>query len=224
VATFPSGLSQTLTVAGIYDDASTVGNYLIDTSTYRANFAGPTLDFFVGATLAEGASLQQVKDDVKTVLLDQAPQVKVQDKDEFRKSQEQQVNILLAVINALLGLAVAIALIGIANTLALSVYERTRELGLLRAVGMLRSQMRGMVRWEAVLVSVFGAVLGVALGIVLGVLVAIALPASVVSTVAVPTLQLLGYILFALVAGIWAARKPAKRAARMNVLEAIAHA
>ena len=127
-------------------------------------------------------------------------------------------------INVLLTLAVFIALIGIANTLALSVYERTREIGLMRAVGMLRAQTRMMVRWESVLVAVFGALLGVALGIVLGTLVALALPSTFVSTVTIPISTLVGYVLAAVVAGMAAALFPARRAARMNVLDAIGQA
>jgi putative ABC transport system permease protein len=147
----------------------------------------------------------------------------VQDRKEFQKSQEDQVNQFLAVINALLFLAVVIALIGIANTLALSVFERTRELGLMRAVGMARAQTKSMVRWESVLVAVFGAILGIVLGVALGILVAGALPSAVVSSIAVPGTQLVAYVVLAIVAGTISAYFPARRAAKMNVLEAIAH-
>lgn len=220
---FPSTGVKKLTVAGIYDDASVAGNWLVDLSTYKENFTGQPNDFFAGAKLAKGADLETVKSAVADLLSAEAPSLKVQDRQEFRKSQEQQLNGLLAVINGLLGLAVFIAVIGIANTLALSVYERTRELGLLRAVGMTTLQMRRMVRWEAAIVSVFGALLGIAVGVVLGLLVSVALPSTAVSKIVLPFVQLLLYVGAALLAGVWAARKPAKRAARMNVLDAIAH-
>lgn len=221
-ATFQSTGTTTLTVAGIFDDASITGNWIVDNSTYAEHVTGATYDFFAAARLAPGASLD-VKDAVATLLLDEAPNVRVQDKDEFRKSQEQQIDILLVVINVLLGLAVGIALIGIANTLALSVFERTRELGLMRAVGMHRAQIKAMVRWESVLVAVFGALLGIALGVALGAVVAVALPSAIATTVRVPVGQLAGYALASIVAGTFAAYFPARRAARMDVLDAITH-
>jgi putative ABC transport system permease protein len=222
-ARFQSTGTQTLRVVAIYDDASIVGNWVIDLSTYDANFTGVPLDFFVAATVNENASLETVKGNAKTLLLDEAPSVEVRDKDEFRKSQEKQIDILLVVINVLLGLSVGIALIGIANTLALSVHERTRELGLMRAVGMQRAQTKSMVRWESVLVAVFGALLGVVLGVTLGIVVSIALPEGVVTRLSIPVPQLALYVVMSILAGIWAARAPAKRAAKMNVLDAIAH-
>ena len=222
-ATFQSTGETTLTVAGIFDDASITGNWIVDNSTYAEHVTGAPYDFFAAARLAPGASLDEVKDEVATLLLDEAPNVRVQDKEEFRKSQEQQIDILLVVINVLLGLAVGIALIGIANTLALSVFERTRELGLMRAVGMHRAQTKAMVRWESVLVAVFGALLGIILGVALGVVVAIALPSAITSTVQVPAGQLLGYVFASILAGTLAAYFPARRAARMDVLDAITH-
>ena len=218
---WPSSRRTRLTVVGIYDQSNVVGNSVIDQSTYAAYFTGTRLDFFAAASVQPGASVQKVQRDVQTYLLDAAPAVTVQDKAEFQKSREQIVDTFVITINVLLALAVFIALIGIANTLALSVYERTREIGLMRAVGMLRRQTRTMVRWESVLVAVFGALLGIVLGIVLGTLVAIALPATFVSTVTIPTSTLVAYVVAAIVAGTAAAVLPARRAARMQVLSAI---
>jgi putative ABC transport system permease protein len=220
--TWPSATKSTLTVVGIYDDAAVAGNYIIDRSTYTKYVPGKQLDFFAGATITPGASLEQVKSDVKTFLLDEAPAVDVQDRDEFRRSQQQQVDVLIITINVLLALAVIIAFIGIANTLALSVYERTREIGLLRAVGMQRAQSKNMVRWESVLIAVFGAVLGLALGVGLGALVSKALPDGIVSTIAIPFGSLAGYLLLSIVAGTVAAFFPARRASRLDILTAIA--
>lgn len=125
-------------------------------------------------------------------------------------------------VNALLGLAIIIAVLGIANTLALSVFERTRELGLLRAVGMTKRQTRRMVRWESAIVSVFGAVLGVAVGIAFGFAAAAALPESFLSEVTIPFGTLAILVLVAMVAGLLAATLPARRAGRLDILGAIA--
>ena len=161
---------------------------------------------------------------MKTLTLDEAPSLTVQDRREFQKSQEQFIDILIGIINALLLLAVVIALIGIANTLALSIFERTREIGLMRAVGAVRAQTRTMVRWESVLTSVLGAVLGLTLGVMLGTVVGIALPDAAVTSIAVPFVQLFAYVVLSIVAAIVAAILPARRAAKMDVLAAISHA
>ncbi len=220
---FPSGQRRTLTVAGIYGDSSIVGNYLLDLSTYRQNFTGVSYDLFAGTRVTPGTSVQTVQSSVQRFLDRTDPAVSVQNRAQFQQAQENQVNQFLVIINSLLFLAVVIALIGIANTLALSVFERTRELGLMRAVGMERTQTKSLVRWESVLVAVFGALLGIVLGLGIGILVAGALPTAVVSSVAVPGGQLVGYVVLAIVAGTVSAYFPARRAAEMNVLAAIAH-
>jgi putative ABC transport system permease protein len=223
-ATFGSGARRVLTVAGIYDEAGLVrANWLLDVSTFDQNFTGTPFDQFAGASVAPGQPVEAVKSRVNDFLAKTDPAITAQDRKEFQKSQEDQINRFLAVISALLFLAVVIALIGIANTLALSVFERTRELGLMRAVGMQRSQTKSMVRWESVLVAVFGALLGIALGIVLGSLVANALPATFVSSIAIPIPQLVEYVVLAIIAGTISAYFPARRAAKMNVLDAISH-
>jgi putative ABC transport system permease protein len=224
VAQFPSGTHRTLTVAGVFGDASVVNsNWILDVSTYNQNFTGASFDQFAGARVEPGHTVEAVKGRVAEYLAKTDPAVIVQDRQEFQKSQEDQVNRFVVTINILLLLAVIIALIGIANTLALSVFERTRELGLMRAVGMARAQTKSMVRWESVLVAVFGAILGIVLGIVLGVMVSSALPSAFVTAIAVPVFQLFLYIVLAILAGTISAYFPARRAAKMNVLQAIAH-
>jgi putative ABC transport system permease protein len=136
---------------------------------------------------------------------------------------EAQLDQLLAIITVFLGLSLLIAVLGITNTLALSVYERTRELGLLRAVGMTRRQLRRMVRWEAVIIALFGGVLGVAMGVLFGLAAIAAIPETFVDVVSVPVAKLLQYLVIAAVFGLLAAILPARRAARLNVLEAISH-
>ena len=126
-------------------------------------------------------------------------------------------------IFVLLALSLVIALIGIANTLALSVFERTREIGLLRAVGMTRRQLRRAIRWEAVIIAIFGAILGLILGVIFGVAAVVAIPDTFINTVSIPYGNLVVYLVIAGLAGILAAILPARRAARLNVLDAISH-
>jgi putative ABC transport system permease protein len=133
------------------------------------------------------------------------------------------VDQVLTMVNVMIALAVVIALIGIANTLALSIFERTRELGLIRAVGMSRRQLRRMVRFEAALIAGFGAVLGVGVGLVFGWAIVSALPASLISGVAVPVGPIVTVAAVAVAAALVAAWLPARRAGRLDVLEAIAH-
>jgi putative ABC transport system permease protein len=151
------------------------------------------------------------------------PNVEVLSQEELQGQQEDLVGQLLGLINALLGLAVLIALIGIINTLALSVLERTRELGLLRAVGMSRRQIRSMVRWESVIIALLGGVLGLAVGIFFGWILVTALKDEGITALAFPGGQLLLFLVLAGIAGVVAAIGPARRAARLNVLDAIAH-
>ncbi|MGK0227240.1 MAG: putative ABC transport system permease protein, partial [Thermoproteota archaeon] len=125
------------------------------------------------------------------------------------------------VVFALLGLCIVVAFIGIVNTMALSILERTREIGLLRAIGTSRRQLRSMVRWEAIIVGVFGAMLGVILGIIIGYAAVTAIPDSFISVVSIPWTYAIIFTIVGGVLGMFAAVLPARRAARMNVLDAI---
>jgi putative ABC transport system permease protein len=147
--------------------------------------------------------------------------VTLKDQDAFAEEQRAPVNQLLAIVYALLGLAIVIAALGIVNTLALSVIERTREVGLLRAVGMSRRQLRTMVRLEAVVIAVLGALLGVALGLVFGISLQRALAGQGIEILSVPWTQLLLFLVAAGLVGVLAAVWPARRAARLDVLRAI---
>jgi putative ABC transport system permease protein len=149
------------------------------------------------------------------------PNVEVENQAEAKETYASQIDQLLGLVTALLALALVIALLGITNTLALSVYERTRELGLLRAVGMSRRQTKSMIRWEAVIIVIIGAILGLSIGIFFGWALVRALADEGITTFAVPGGQLLLYMLLAVGAGILAAIPPARRAAKLNVLEAI---
>ena len=147
------------------------------------------------------------------------PTVQAQTRAQFENAAVSSVNQLLTLIYALLALAVLIALIGVVNTLMLSVFERTREIGLLRAVGMRRRQARAMVRSESVILSIFGAVLGIVIGTGMGVALVVALR---LNTTAVPVTSLVVFLVLAAVLGLVAATWPARRAAKLDVLSAIA--
>jgi putative ABC transport system permease protein len=208
-----------LPVLAIYDNSSVVGNWLIDQNTYTENFTDQT-DRLVAAKTAPGVSADEARATIEQAAAPY-PQLKVQDQQQFKDAQEAQLNGLLAVIVVFLLLAIGIATIGIIITLALSVFERTRELGLLRAVGMQRQQVRRMIRIEAVIVAVFGALLGVVVGVIFGVALSLAIPDDVISTVAVPWAFLVVMILIAALLGVFAAVYPAWRAGRLKVLDAI---
>ncbi|HEY1117082.1 MAG TPA: ABC transporter permease, partial [Acidimicrobiales bacterium] len=210
---------QTFTVTGIHADATFAGNYVISQEAYDANFTDVT-DGVVMARAAEGVTPEAARTAGEAALVE-FPQAEVDDRQEFLDAQEAQIDQILVTVNVLLLLAVVIAVLGIANTLALSVFERTRELGLLRAVGMSRRQTRRMVRWEAAIVSLFGAVLGVAVGVLFGIAASSAMPKSFLDRIAIPTGTLVGLLVLAVVAGLLAAIAPARRAGRLDVLRAI---
>ncbi len=219
---YADGDTEQLRVAAIYDDATILGDWTIDLSSWQLGRFSTTDDVFVAAAAADGVELAEAAAEIDAIAASY-PQVSVETADQFAVSQESQIDSFLAIVNGMLAFAVLIALLGIANTLALSVFERTREIGLLRAVGMSRRQTRSMVRWEAAIVAIFGALLGVALGIIFGYAVVVALPDSVVNDFAVPVGTLVTYVVIAGIAGLIAAIYPARRASRLDVLDAISH-
>ena len=218
--TFQNGVTETLTVAGIFGDA-TFGNWLISLDTLESISDAPTRDFFVMGKLAEGVSAED-GDTAVRLAMDPFPQAKVETNAEFLASQEAQINQLLIIITMLLAFAIGIAVMGISITLALGVFERTREIGLLRAVGMNKRQTRRSVRWEAVIVSTFGAVVGIVLGSFLGVALSLAVPDDVISKLAFNPIITGLILVFSVIAGLIAALYPSFKASNMNVLEAIA--
>src|SRR5262249_37761776 len=149
------------------------------------------------------------------------PGVQVKDQAQYKEDQAGQINQILVLFYLLLALAVVIAFIGIINTLALSVLERIRELGLLRALGMTRGQLRSMIRWEAVIIAVLGATLGLVLGAFFGWTLVRALHSQGVTEFALPVGTLLAFVVLAAVAGVLAAVFPGRRAARIDMLQAI---
>ena len=178
------------------------------------------LDSMLFVTREEGASEEAVTADIDTVLAD-LPTVTLKDPQGFADEQKEQIDQFLLLINALLVLSVLIALLGVVNTLALSVIERTREVGLLRAIGMSRSQLRTMIRLEAVVIAVMGALLGVGMGVTFGWALLRAIRDEGLTELVVPVGTLSLFVLAAAVLGVLAAVFPARRAARLDVLKAI---
>lgn len=215
---FVDGATETATVRAIYEENSFVGSLVIPDETWVAHTTQPT-DATVLVDVADGVTLDSAKAAIAPLADRHGGEV--QDGDELASAAGQGLDLLLGVVYALLALAVVIALLGIGNTLSLSVHERRRELGLLRAVGQTRRQVRSVLRLESVIVALFGTVVGLALGAYLGwVLFATVWTGSASFTL--PIARLLVIAVMGALAGILAARRPAKRAARTPVLEAIA--
>ena len=219
--TFQNGAILDLEVVGVYADAAVAGNWLVSLETIESISPLPPRDFFVVAKLADGVEAAFGDLAVRSAL-EPFPQAQVQTNAEFRQEQEDQINQLLLIITGLLLFSIMIAVLGISITLALAVFERTREIGLLRAVGMTKRQTRRTVRWEAVIVSVFGAVIGVVLGSLIGVALAIAVPTSVIDGISFSPSTTVIILIGAVLAGLFAALYPSYKASRMNVLDAIA--
>lgn len=178
------------------------------------------LDSILFITKQPGAADADLRAAVEKIT-SEIPTVTLKNPQEFAAEQKEQINLFLYLIYALLGLAVIIAVLGIVNTLALSVIERTREVGLLRAVGLSRRQLRRMVRLESVAVAVLGAVLGVLMGIAFGVALQRAIADQGIDVLSIPWLRLAVFVVLAALVGVLAAVLPARRAARLNVLRAI---
>ncbi|KMS70066.1 membrane protein [Streptomyces viridochromogenes] len=179
-------------------------------------------DAAVYVNAASGTSADALRAGLEKTL-DPYPQVQVRDIADYKELVHNQIAVLLYLVYALLGLAIIIAVLGVVNTLALSVVERTREIGLLRAIGLARRQLRRMIRLESVVIAVFGAVLGLALGLVWGVCTQQVLALQGMTALAIPWGTIVAVVIGSAVVGVVAALLPALRASRMNVLAAIAH-
>ena len=218
---FPSQPLATLTVAGTFSIQGFMNDVVVSIETYDSLFEDRS-DFFVIANAAPGVGLDAVREAVDERIGDEFPNVNIKDRQELKAQQRQQAMLFLAVFVGLMLLTVFISILGILNTLALSVIERTREIGLLRAVGAHRSQIAWMVEWEAMIVAVLGGILGSAIGIVLGVALTRSLQEFQITELAIPWIAVVGLIIAAAISGFFAALYPAWRASRLDVLKAIA--
>ncbi|MFD7681067.1 ABC transporter permease [Streptomyces sp. NPDC060187] len=220
--TFTDGRSQDFTVRAVYGQSELAGEYVITRAAWAPHRTQDS-DRLVAVSLKDGVSTAQGSAAVRQVA-ERYGNPEVQTRDAYAQSSAGGIDMMLTLVYALLALAVLIALLGIANTLTLAMHERTREIGLLRAVGQTRAQLRAMVRWESVLVAAFGTAGGIALGAFLGwVLVEASEGASDTAfAFAVPPLRLVVVALVGLGAGALAGLRPARRAARLDVLRAIA--
>ena len=196
------------------------GDYLFAAAGW-APHAGQPLDSMVLIKLKPGAALGPARAAV-TAAIAGTGQPRVQDRAQYQASATSAVNTILGLVYVMLALAILIALMGVANTLSLSIHERTRELGLLRALGQTRAQARGMVRWESVIIAVFGTLGGVILGTFLGWAVVQSSGGASLAVFAAPPLQLVLFLVLGAVTGILAGIRPARRAARLNMISAIA--
>jgi len=219
--TFQGSEEIALTTAAIFRNEAMLGNWVIDIETFD-RYLPRSQDSFLSVLFNPDADPELARASVEAYT-QEYPQLSVENRAEYREGIEKQLDQVLSVITTFLALSLLIAVLGITNTLALSVYEQTRELGLLRAVGMTRRQMRRMVRWEAVIIALFGGLLGVSMGVFFGVAATAAIPADFVSILSIPFGSLTRYLIISGLFGVLASILPAFRASRLNVLDAISH-
>lgn len=208
-----------LTLQGVYEGAGAFTGYVVSLNT-MADAGLPQIDTAVYVTLDPAADLAAVKAALDQVEKD-FPTVTIQDQTELKESITGQIQQLLNLVYALLALSVVIAIVGVINTLALSVVERTREIGMLRAVGALRAQVRSMIRWESLVISFFGAFTGIALGLALGTALQRLLAEEGITALGIPWPLIATVLVATGIVGVLAAVWPARRAARLDVLDAI---
>jgi putative ABC transport system permease protein len=208
-------------VGEVKDNADLLGSMVVTQAAMARDFA-VAQDTFDFVKLAPGADSSTVQDRIDALLSRQFPTAEVMNQQELKQNQENQINPLLGLVYALLSLAIVVSLFGIANTLALSIHERTRELGMLRAVGMSRRQVRRMIRYESVITALIGAVLGLVLGLIFAALMSVPLQDQGF-VLSYPVGQLVLILIVAAVAGVVAAIAPARRASRLDVLQALAY-
>jgi putative ABC transport system permease protein len=220
--TTPIGQNPKLRVTGIFEDKSgLVGDWAVTGSVISRQFGQRDDDLqFIG--LRPGADVDAVQARVERVLETRFPVAEVQNQGEFKDSITGGIDQFLTLIYALLSLSVIVSLFGIVNTLVLSIHERTRELGMMRAIGTSRRLVRRIVRYESVITALIGAALGLALGLVLGIVTTVALEDEGF-LLSVPVVSLIVFAILAVIAGVLAAIPPARRASRLNVLEALAY-
>ncbi len=214
----PAGKTTRVKMIGEFRDPMMINGVLMNTTAFSALFGNPQL-FLALVQAAPGSSAAEAGTAVKAALA-QVPTADVQTIKQYKDATIKQVNTLLYMLYALLAMSVIISLFGIVNTLVLAVYERTREIGLLRAIGASRRQIRRTVRYESVITSTMGGVLGLIVGIVFAWVITTRF-ASQGITFSLPIVQLIVFLVLAVFVGVLAAILPARRASRVDILEAI---
>jgi putative ABC transport system permease protein len=215
------GAEQSIQVGAIFKDTQVADAVILPWAVASTGFRTdqPNQAY---VKLRDGASVTDAKAAVSALLRD-SPEVEVRTRSELVDQASGQIGLIVAVVQVLLAIAMIIAILGVVNTLVLSVLERTNELGMLRAIGMYRGQLRRMITVESMLISLFGAILGVVVGAGVGLALVRTLKSQGISEMAVPWPLMLGYVVAAALVGVLAALAPAGRAAKLNVLAAIRH-
>jgi putative ABC transport system permease protein len=217
----PANQHVALKVIGVVDEEfGILQDLTIGLPLARSAF-GLREDAFDFVAYDPGADNSRVQPAVDRLLASQFPQARSRTAKQFKDEQAEQVNTLLALIYVLLALSVIVSLFGIVNTLILSIYERTRELGMMRAIGTSRRQLRQMIRYESVITSLIGGVLGLVIGVLGAVLVAALALSGSGYIIAIPVGTLVVLLVIAAIAGVIAAQLPARRAARLDFLKAV---
>ena len=217
--TFARTGTRKMLLQGTFSSTAVRTDFVVTLGAHRANYA-QQFALEVDVALVPGVGSAAGRTEIERMLADY-PVVKIMDHAEVLAAQDEQVNRLLVPVTALLVLSILIALLGIANTLALSIHERTRELGLLRAIGMARSQLRSMIRSEAAIIACLGATMGVVVSLFFGWALVASMRHLGVTELVFPVAQLSGLVALATVAGMLAGVLPARRAAGLAVLQAI---
>jgi len=210
---------QDLTVGAVYDNNQFAGGYLVTDTEFARHVTSKQL-VVVAVKDAASATPAQSRAVIEEALTG-FPNILVEDQAQFIKQQADQINGILNFITGLLAFSILIAILGIINTLALSVIERTRELGLLRAVGLQRAQLKRMIRVESLVIAVFGALLGLVVGVAFGAALVQSLHDQGITQFAIPWARIVVVLFVAAIGGIVAAALPARRGARLNILQAI---
>jgi putative ABC transport system permease protein len=208
-------------VGTVKDNANFIGDVVVPVGVVTRDF-GEHQDQVVVVSLAKGAASDVAKKRITALLDRRFPTVDALNQQELKDQQGKGFNQLLGLIYALLSLAVIVSIFGIVNTLVLTIHERTRELGLLRAVGMSRRQVRRLVRYESVVTALIGAILGAVLGVFFAVVVSRPI-ADEGFVLKIPVVSIVVFLIHAALAGVLAAIPPARRASRLDVLEALAY-